>query len=370
MTDALQLAQRLIRVDTSNGGEREAAEICRDILDRVGARTELVEMAPDRAHLLAHIGDTSRSPLVLSGHLDTVPANRSTWNTDPLSGGVRDGELLGRGSADMKGGVAALITAMTRHVTAGDASRGVLLVLTAAEETGCEGARHLVKTRELPTGGPLLVAEPTNLEIAPGHKGVLWLRASTTGRAAHGSRPDLGRSAIVPLARLVAALDKHGLPGEHPIMGPVTVNVGTFHGGTRINLVPEAASIEIDIRVVAGIDPRTLYDGVAALASPEVVIETTYELAPTYSAPGGPFGKLVATSLEDTVGSSTLRPPLAYFTDASVLSQSLGCSEVIVLGPGDPDAAHTTDERCPVAQIESAALVYERVLRAWAATGC
>lgn len=365
MIDAQRLARQLVRIDTSAGNERVAAELCRDVLDGVGARTELIEMAPGRAHLLASVGDTSQAPLVLSGHLDTVPAWGSEWTTDPFSGDVRDEMLLGRGSTDMKGGVAALVVALAEHVTSGGGRRGVLLVLTAGEESGCEGARHLVTTHKMPTGGPLLVAEPTGLKIALGHKGVLWLRASATGRSAHGSRPDLGRNAIVPLARLVMALEEKGLVGEHPQMGNVTVNVGTFRGGTRINLVPDTASVELDIRVVTGIDPDSLKDQVTALAGPEVTFETMDDLSPIYSSPDGLFASLAASAIASVIGSGALRPPLPYFTDAAVLAPALDSSEVVILGPGNPEAAHTTNEQCSVAQIESAKQVYGSILHEW-----
>lgn len=367
MTGALALAQQLVRIDTSAGGERAAADVCRSVLSAAGARTELVEMAPGRAHLIAHAGDTSRAPLVLSGHLDTVPADPGTWTEDPWSGAVRDGMLLGRGSVDMKGGVAALVTAFARHASTHSDSRGILLLLTAAEETGCEGSRHLVTTRQLPGGGPLVVAEPTGLALALGHKGVLWLRASARGRSAHGSRPDLGQSAIAPLARLVTALEEDGLPGEHADMGRVTVNVGTFRGGTQINLVPDAAAVEIDIRTVAGVDAAALRDHVARTAGAGVSIETMQDLAPVYTSPDDPFVGMATAALAHVRREAPRRHPLTYFTDAAVLAAALHSKAVVLLGPGDPDAAHTTDERCSVRDIEDAERVYGRILEAWGA---
>jgi len=244
----------------------------------------------------------------------------------------------------------------------------VLLLLTAAEETGCEGSRHLVATRPLPSGGPLLVAEPTGLAVAFGHKGALWLRAYAHGRSAHGSRPDLGQSAITPLALLVTALEENGLPGEHADMGRVTVSVGTFRGGTQINLVPDSAVAEIDIRTVAGVDSQSLRDQVARLAGPRTDIETIRDLAPVYTSPDEPFSRDVAAALADVRTDSPRRKPLPYFTDAAVLTTSLKSEAVVFLGPGDPDSAHTTDEGCPVADIEDAARVYQRVLEIWAAS--
>jgi len=193
----------------------------------------------------------------------------------------------------MKGGVAALVTALARYAEHRSGGPGVLLVLTAGEETGCRGARHLVATRQLPRGGPLLIAEPTDLRIAHGHKGVLWLVASTRGRAAHGSRPDLGMNAIVPLAQFVSELSERGLPGSHPEMGDVTVNVGTFNGGTKVNLVPDSATAEIDIRLVADVDSRSVLKEVSALAGDGIHIRVAEHLPAVYSPADGPFASHV-----------------------------------------------------------------------------
>ena len=363
---AVALAQRLVRLDTAGAGEIAAAEACADALKGSGADVEIVIMAPGRAHLIACIGDATNAPLVLCGHLDTVPFGGLPWTHGPLSGDVIDGMLHGRGSVDMKGGVAALTTAFARHAARASTGPGVVLVLTADEETGCSGARQLAAARELPHGGPLLIAEPTDLRIAHGHKGVLWLLATTRGRAAHGSRPDLGQNAIVPLARFVSRLEKAGLPGSHPEMGDVTVNIGTFHGGTKINLVPDAASAEIDIRLVAGVESAELRERVRRLAGDDIHIETIEDLPAVYSPADGPFASQVSARYEAAFGTIDHRPPLSYFTDASVLMGALKASEIILLGPGDPDQAHTVDERCLVSQIEAAADVYGDILRTWA----
>lgn len=366
MTDATGLAQRLVRLDTAGGGELAAATVCADALEGSGASAKIVTMAEGRAHLIASVGDVTNAPLVLCGHLDTVPFSDAQWAHGALSGDIDDGMLHGRGSVDMKGGVAALVTAFARHATRPSGGPGVMLVLTADEETGCSGAHHLVATQELPRGGPLLIAEPTDLRIAHGHKGVLWLLASTRGRSAHGSRPDLGVNAIVPLARFVSRLEETGLPGSHPEMGDVTVNIGTFRGGTKINLVPDAASAEIDIRLVAGVESAAIRERVGTLAGDGIHIEAVEDLPAVYSPADGPFATHVSARCEAVLGAASHRPPLSYFTDASVLMDVLEASEIILLGPGDPDRAHTVDECCPVSQIEAAAELYEDIMRTWA----
>lgn len=367
MSDAVTLAQELVRIDTAGHGEQTAAQLLAGRLARAGARVEIVPYAAGRAHLIAHAGDVGPAPLVLSGHLDTVPAGGQPWQRDPLSGEVADGWLYGRGAADMKSGVAALVTATERHLRTGAPGRGFVLALTAAEETGCEGARHLVEALELPGGGPLLVAEPTANRIATGHKGVLWLRISASGSSAHGSRPDLGVNAITPLARLAVAIADHGVPGEHPVMGPVTANVGTLSGGTRINLVPDSASMTVDVRMVPGVEPARVMARLRELGGDALEIHVLDDLPPAYCEPDGPFVTMVDRAQRAATGGSERRAPLTYFTDAAILTTALTCSEVVLLGPGDPAVAHTTDERCEVSQIINAAATYERLLAEWSA---
>lgn len=357
MIDVVELTRELVRLDTAGAGEEHAALLVGAILESAGARLEYDTFAPGRSTLVAHAGDTSDSPLVLSGHLDTVPADPALWVHGPLSADIANGRLYGRGSSDMKSGVAALVTALVRHLKRGVPARGVMLILSAAEETGCEGVQHLVDHLSLPGGGPMLIAEPTSNRVTTGHKGAFWLRASATGVSAHGSRPDLGVSAITPLARLAVRLAEEVLPGVHPVMGGTTANVGTFSGGIQTNLVPDTASMTIDIRLVPGISSAEILAHVQALAGPEVALQVLLDRAPVYSEPHAPLAALARE-----IAGTEPRSPLSYFTDASVLSEALGCTETVFLGPGNPDAAHTTNESCPIERIERAAEMYEEIL--------
>jgi succinyl-diaminopimelate desuccinylase len=148
-------------------------------------------------------------------------------------------------------------------------------------------------------------------------------------------------------------------------MGDVTVNVGTFIGGTQINLVPDVAKAEIDVRFVPGIEPSALRDQIARIAGKAVAVEIMDTLPPVYTAPGGPLYSMLVSAVREVIGTVSVRQPLTYFTDASILSSSLRAPETLFFGPGDPDSAHVVDESCPIAEIEAAELVYERLLQAW-----
>lgn len=363
MIDPLDLASTLISLDTAGHGEEAAARFLGEMLRSAGARVDYDVFAPGRSTLVAHVGDTAHRPLVLSGHLDTVPADPSAWSHDPFSPRVEDGRLIGRGAADMKAGVAALVVAVLRCLTRTSTPPGILLVLSAAEESGCQGVAHLVEHMELPTGGPLLVAEPTGNRVATGHKGALWLRLDATGVAAHGSRPDLGVNAITALARTAVALSDAGLPGSHPVMGPVTANVGTLSGGVQTNLVPDSASMTVDIRLVPGVTAAETIAHVQSLSAPDVTVTVLLDRAAVYSDPHAPFAALVSR-----VAATAPHAPLTYFTDASILAETMGCAETVFLGPGEAEAAHTVEESCAVDAIYRATQIYDDVITAYAGT--
>lgn len=358
--EALELARRLVRLDTRGGGERAAADLVAGVLDDAGFDVRLQEPVRGRANVIARTGPAlSRVPVTFTGHLDTVPADPSGWSFDPLSGAVRGGRLLGRGSSDMKAGVACQIEAAVR--VSRDGGCPVQLVFTFGEETGCDGAAGLGKDALAPAD-LLVVAEPTGNRTVLGHKGTLWLRATARGVSAHGSRPELGRNALVALA--AAATRVHGHRGwpVSPTHGPVTVNVGTFHAGVQPNLVPDHAEMRIDVRTIPEFGSGEAVARIAELCGAEIGIERLVDLPGVATDPAAPG---MADVLETLEPGSSARPPqyATYFTDASVLTAKLGDPAVVVFGPGDPEQAHVTDETCSVANIETATKAFYALLR-------
>lgn len=359
VVEALELAQRLVRLDTRGGGERAAADLVAGVLHDAGFDVESQEPEPGRANVVARTSPPgSWVPVTFTGHLDTVPADPSGWSFDPLSGDLRGGRLLGRGASDMKAGVACQVEAAVRAAREG--AGPVQLVFTFGEETGCDGAARLGADALTPTG-LLVVAEPTGNRTVLGHKGTLWLRAKARGVSAHGSRPELGRNALVALAAAATRVAAHRDWPVSPTHGPVTVNIGTFHAGVQPNLVPDSAEMRIDVRTVPGFDSAEAASVIAGLCGAEIEIERLVDLPGIATAPSGPGMADVLETLEP--GSSTRSPRYAtYFTDASVLAARLGEPDVVIFGPGDPEQAHVTDETCSVANIEAAARAFRALL--------
>ena len=228
-----------------------------------GFAVELVPFGEGRAQLLARIGgQADRLPLGFTGHLDTVPLGAPPWSVDPFAGDIKDGKLYGRGSSDMKSGVAAFVAACITQAGRLAATPGVLLVITAGEETGCTGAAALAATDgAIGAVGALVVAEPTGNKPLVGHKGALWLEAETKGITAHGSMPEKGVNAIYKAARAVAALEVFDFNvARHDVLGGPTLNVGTIQGGINMDSVPDRAAIGIDIRTIPALDHARVRD--------------------------------------------------------------------------------------------------------------
>jgi succinyl-diaminopimelate desuccinylase len=270
----------------------------------------------------------------------------------------------------MKSGVAAAVVATVEHAARPHSCRGVQLVLTAGEETGCTGLLGLDPPGRdaLAKGGPLVVAEPTANELVLGHKGAHWMQLRATGRAAHGSAPELGDNAVVRLARAAVALHDHAGWPRHERFSAVTANVGVLRGGVAPNVVPDAAEMLLDIRTVPGLDSSELRAQVSGLVGERVDVTDHVVLPPVDTSTDDPFVGLVRSALQSTGFPDEPVPPARYFTDASVLAGLLGedgPAPTVVLGPGEPAQCHVVDEYCLAGRVEQAVVVYRELLDRW-----
>ncbi len=364
----IDLTRELIRMRSVNppGGERPLAEKLAARLQRAGLQVDLIPFGQDRSSLVARLGGDGRAPLCLSGHLDTVALGEQPWTADPFAAEIHEGRLYGRGASDMKGGVAAIVVAVERLARLSAQERPDLLVIfTAGEETGCEGAEYLRRGGHLPEAAALVVAEPTVNRPCLGHRGLLWLHARTQGKAAHGSAPELGVNAIVPMAEAICRLADAGLPaGHHDVLGQASVNIGTIQGGTGINFVPESCEVGIDIRTVPGHTGAELAKNVSDALGPHVELSTLRDLPAVCSSAEDPF-LMQARELAADGGEPEPYGTVPFCTDASVLTTGMGSPPTLICGPGEPSQAHCTDEYCPLEQLEAAAEIYFQLGCRW-----
>jgi succinyl-diaminopimelate desuccinylase len=370
MSEVVELTRALLRYDTVNppGNEAACAAHVARRLEQAGFAVCAHDSGPNRTTVVARLdgtGDTA--PLCFTGHLDTVPLGSEAWSCDPFGGEEKDGRLYGRGASDMKGGVAALVIAACR-LARQPRRPGLVLALTAGEETGCEGAFHLVRTTDaLRDVGAILVAEPTSNYPLVGHRGALWLEIRVPGVGAHGSTPERGVSAIARAARgLVRLQDLHWQGRPDALLGDASLNVGTIHGGTSVNIVPDLVTLELDVRTLPEQSAQEIVRRLTAAFECEVEVKTLIDVPSVLTAPDDPWVQLVFAVMQPVLGEALRPRTSAYFTDAAALRQAAHAAPTVILGPGDADQAHRTNESCAIERLEAAVDAYVRIGSAWA----
>jgi acetylornithine deacetylase len=320
--------------------------------------TRITEVAPGRPNVVAHLAGDGPT-LLLNGHLDTVGVAGMT--IDPFSGAERDGRIWGRGACDMKAGVACILS--TAKALAGAAVRPNLVVaLTADEEDESLGMARLV--RDGIHADLAVVCEPTGLAVMPAHKGFLWMRATFKGRAAHGSRPDLGVDAIRHAARYLTMLESVQTElnaGEgHPLLGHGSFHAGTITGGSAASVYPEFCELVVERRTLPGEEREQVLGPFRATLEalgreePELMagLEVTLE-RPGTEVPGdsplvtGLLRALSAHGVTPNVGGMTAWVDAAFLNEAGI--------PAVCFGPGSIEQAHTADEWVPIEEIRACA---------------
>lgn len=368
--DPVELTRTLVAFDTINppGDERPCAEYLGRLLEDAGFTVSFHEFAERRTSLVARIGGSSETtPLCFTGHIDTVPLGATPWSVEPFAGEISDGKLYGRGTTDMKSGVAAFVVAVLRLGRELAAGPGVILVITAGEETGCEGAYHLAGLGDvLGQAGAIVVAEPSSNQPWIGHKGAIWLTARTTGVTAHGSMPEQGVNAVYKAASAIGKLEDFDFNiARDAILGKPTLNVGTVHGGLNINSVPDMAEIGIDIRTIPGQDHATIRSSLSGYLGDGVELETVVDVGGVLTDPANEWMQEVFGIMSGILGSRPEAHTATYFTDASALAPAYGGAPTVILGPGEATMAHQTDEYCIVDRIGEAVEAYSEIARRW-----
>lgn len=350
-------------------------------------------VAPGRDNVVARLDATvPRAPVILwDAHQDTVPVENMT--VEPFAPVVRDGRMFGRGTCDVKGGMAAMIAAIESLIARGGERRAtVVLSATVNEEFGFSGARALTRlwapaspdapatdaaARRVVGRRPSLaiVAEPTGLDLVMQHKGAIRWRIRVRGRACHSAFPEQGINAIYPAGRVILALEALACDlltrhADHPC-GPPTLNLGTIRGGAGVNLVPDLTVLEVERRVLPGESPHEAraeaIARIAAACGGAVVEhdEPFLESAGLADATGDPKAKVWIEALAAAAtarGAAAARSAARYGTNASVFTAA-GVPSV-VFGPGSIAQAHTADEWIDLAEVGTAAEILAALVAA------
>lgn len=377
--DAVALTRALTAIDSRNPtlapgapGESNIAHFLSDILGSWGFRVDLVETAPGRPNLVAHIGPRDSAALMFCGHLDTVGTEGMVH--EPFSAEIVDGLLYGRGSADMKSGIAAMCSAAYRAYNEcdGTAKRQIIIAAVTDEEYESIGLQSLIANGI--EAEAAILTEPTRLAICTAHRGFVWSELEFAGRAAHGSRYDIGIDAITHAALVVAELDRierndlHSHP--HPLLGRASLHASTISGGIGLSTYPDRCVLQVERRTIPGEVAETSLDELRGACDrvreqrPEldVTIRLIGAQAPSDVAVDAPVVRSLVRALESEKLSAPIEG-LSAWTDAALLNEA-GITAVC-FGPGDIALAHSAEEYVPVTEIDQAAAVLTRVAREW-----
>jgi len=371
------LAGELIRFDTAApaGSEEKCALFIRDHVREMGldAEFELHQLAQNRANLIVRIGRGLPAGLLLSGHMDTVAAGEpSLWTvTPPWTPKVVDGRLYGRGATDMKGGLAAIVESL-RSLRGKRLKRGVVLVATAGEESGCLGLRRLIADGAITgsTAAYAVVAEMSEARVVRRHKGVTRFHIHFSGRGAHSSDPSLGVNAVENASEFIAELQKYraklGLESD-PELGSTLLPVTFAQGGVRgrFNVIPESCELVTVCRRLPRHSTAYVEEGLRGIIEElrrrkgadryDARIEVQYEANSLDTDADSP----IVTLAERLTGSGSTFSP--YGTEAAFYHE-VGIPS-IVLGPGRLEQAHVADEFVSVDELRRAAQIYRSLLQ-------
>lgn len=358
--DTQTLLRHLIAFPTVSADPNiELIEFCAGLLDDVGAEVTLIrEPSGQKANLFATIGPRDLPGVLLSGHTDVVPVMGQDWTVPPFELTQNEGKLFGRGTADMKGFVA---SAMSAGLKAADMNltTPLHLGLSYDEEVGCLGVRSMIDQLALAPVRPrfCIVGEPTEMVVATGHKGKTAARVTATGRAGHSALAPTALNAIHMVCDMIgmirniqSAFVESGARDTAYDVPYTTLHVGKIEGGTALNIVPNKAGFEFEIRNLAQDDPADVIAKIEALRDsyladiqhdfPEA--EITVEITGGYPPLGTPVDSDVVHFVQTLVGSDAVIK-VAFGTEGGLFSAQLGIPTV-VCGPGSMAQGHKPDE--------------------------
>lgn len=365
----LSLLRDLVATSSENppGREDKVAKVLREHMESHGIGC--VSVGPSRRpNLIFSSHDGRHADLVMHGHMDTVPVGRpESWSHDPFGSEIVDGAFYGRGACDMKGPLAAL--AETLIIYAEEHHHQPLLVLnTSDEERVFSGAENVVKSGELAGVRYGVCAEPTNLQVLAGEKGLFWSRIVATGKSAHGSRPELGVNAISACIDAIDVLLSDEYPYEKDrLLGKPTVNVGLIRGGIMVNVVPDSCEAQLDFRTAKGQSPESLMKLMnerlnSAGLSNRVKVEYMHGKPAVLTPHDSVIVQVAVEEVERATGVHSALGAATYGTDCSVLQTKAGILNVIC-GPGMIEHAHQPDEHISLNQLYKAVDVFLGIAR-------
>lgn len=351
------------------GNEKPLARFIADQLEAEGFAVEIQEIAENRANVVARMGDSDRK-VILSGHLDVVPAGDG-WSVEPFAVTEQEGKLYGRGTCDMKGGIAAMMAAAIKIKREGRlADAELVLAFVADEEIDGTGTKHFAAGFEKGRDNLVVLGEPTGNQIFVAHRGVVRLRIVIKGRQCHSGCPGDGINALTMMGRFLVGVDrlnqkKQGL--VQPILPAPTVAATRAGGGIRDNVVPGTAEVILDFRTVPGDTAKMLMAETDALLNEALegmggtwTIEPFIDVLPGMTPVHADSVQVARAAYRNACNADAHIGYFAACCDMSCFT-SHGF-DTIIMGPGDIAQAHTLDEYVEREQLSMAVSIYEQIV--------
>ncbi|VTR96556.1 M20 family metallopeptidase [Tuwongella immobilis] len=348
--------------------ENRVTDYLEQFFRNLGVPYERQPVAPLRDNIVARFDSPGATRTLLwEVHQDTVPVDAMV--IDPFAAEIRDGRLYGRGACDVKGSMAAMLTAFARLVREKPAGAcNVILACTVDEEHTFLGVQELM--RRGVQAEAAIVAEPTGLNIVDAHKGVTRWKLTTPGRACHSSRPDLGVNAIYRMGLVLEATARYAqqlsASRSEPRLGVPTISVGRIEGGVSVNTVPDVCTIEVDRRLLPGESGAAAHEDHLAFLRSQPGIDFELLSKPWMACPAlsnelsAKITAQLGQAIDAVVGSHSVFA-VPFGTDASTIAE-YGIPAV-VFGPGSIDQAHTNDEWIELSQVEKAVEILLEVVQ-------
>ncbi len=391
-----ELLKKLVQADTTpEKGELAAAEIISAELGRSGIDSRIDSWDRTRANIIARVKSAGhKAALLFACHLDVVGPGEAAWEKLPFGAVESDGKIYGRGSADMKGGIAAIVTAIRRIVDSDIKLQGDIIFFAAAgEETDSCGAKRFISdSGRLPELVGVVIPEPTDFEVVTAHRGMLWLEVTTKGKTAHSSTPHLGVNAITSMRSVLDELENYRRVflsrcpplssfvrqerGEtqgqaktkagaepHKLLGECSMSINTITGGKALNVVPDKCSIGVDIRTLPAQNHQDIITDLKEIFAklradnPQFDAEVSMlrEVQPLETDCDCDFVKDFCSAVQDS------KTKAVGFTTDGPYFASLG-APVVIFGPGKPYLCHKSDEYIQISDVEKAAEYYKNII--------
>jgi acetylornithine deacetylase len=373
----LGILEKLVGFPTiSSRSNLDIVHFIEELLSRFGISSRRIgDASGSKASILATIGPHDRSGVILSAHTDVVPTDGQDWTSPPFTATTRGGRVFGRGTTDMKGFLAAVLGEV-ENFKRSSKETPVHLAFSYDEEVGCRGAPELVAAIAAMPMLPALciVGEPTGLRAVTGHKGKIARRITITGRGGHSALPNRAANAVLVAAQIATKLGELGdqqmrLGPRHPAFDPPwsTIHVGSIHGGSVVNLVPDHAVLEFEIRGLPGTDFTALDAAIETTIAelgeqlkaqaPEAEIRT--EIIANYPAFSIPPGHAAVLAVANLVQSTAIERTVSFGTEAGIYAAA--GIPTVVCGPGEITRAHKANEWIGIDEVEATTRMMRRL---------